>query len=329
MAGIRDAIAADIGPSPTKVIRIPQGFRQRRANFSRTCARNTSGAYGFNEHNIVAGKDDAKFTVGNQWDPVVEQRRKDANKPVLTFNRLIAFVAQIVGNRLMNETEIRCHPDKAGHQGNRGNPRGHYPQHFQEFGNADFARDEAHKYQVVGGQGFLRARRCATRPTTFSSKKSSCSAVTDPYSAVFDPLGIEPSGADCQWGFVGDDIPQQEFKRRYPWAADVSFMDERVEPKRFLAARGHRADRQLLAHGHGRDQNGLRSIRTARFTTLPKWRNSSISTSSKRARTAALYPRGAQALRPALHLLGQRNSRRPLRLSRFVDSRFTACRDGN
>lgn len=70
--------------------------------------------YGFNEHNIIAGKDDAKFAVGNQWDPVVEARRKAANKPILTFNRLIAFVAQIVGNRLMNETEIRVHPDKAG-----------------------------------------------------------------------------------------------------------------------------------------------------------------------------------------------------------------------
>jgi hypothetical protein len=44
---------------------------------------------------------------------------------------------------------------------------------------------------------------------------------------VLDPLSIEPSGADAQWGFVGDDLPQQEFKRRWPWAAEVSFLNEK------------------------------------------------------------------------------------------------------
>jgi hypothetical protein len=52
-------------------------------------------------------------------------------------------------------------------------------------------------------------------------------AVVDPYSVVIDPLAIEPSGEDAQWGFIGDDIPQQEFKHRWPWAAEVSFLGEK------------------------------------------------------------------------------------------------------
>jgi hypothetical protein len=113
MAGYRDAIAADVGPAPTKVTRTPTGF-DSIDDFLREMRTKYEWGYSFNEHNVIAGKEDAKFTVGNQWDPVVEQRRKDAKKPVLTFNRLIAFVAQIVGNRLMNETEIRVAPDKQG-----------------------------------------------------------------------------------------------------------------------------------------------------------------------------------------------------------------------
>jgi hypothetical protein len=225
MAGIRDMIAADVGPSPTKVIRIPQGF-DSNSEFLEDMRRRYEWAYGFNEHNTVAGKDDAKFTVGNQWDPVVEQRRKDANKPVLTFNRLIAFVAQIVGNRLMNETEIRCVPDKAGTKEIAEIREGLIRSIFKN-GGADFARDEAHKYQVVGGQGAYGLVMRYTADDVFE-QEIALQAVTDPYSAVFDPLGIEPSGADCQYAFVGDDIPQQEFKHRYPWAADVSFMDERM-----------------------------------------------------------------------------------------------------
>lgn len=224
MAGIRDAIAADVGPAPSKVTRVPAGF-DYIDEFLRDMRQKYEWGYSFNEHNITAGKDDAKFTVGNQWDPVVEARRRDANKPVLTFNRLIAFVAQIVGNRLMNETEIRVVPDKAGTKEIAEIREGIIRNIFKN-GNADFARDEAHKYQVVGGQGVYTLSMEYTSDDVFE-QDIKLQAVSDPYSAVFDPLGIEPSGADCQWAFISDDIPQQEFKHRYPWAAEVSFQNER------------------------------------------------------------------------------------------------------
>lgn len=225
MAGYRDSIAADVGPAPTKVTKTPAGF-DTIDQFLAEMRQRYEWGYSFNEHNVIAGKEDAKFTVGNQWDPVVEQRRKDENKPVLTFNRLIAFVAQIVGNRLMNETEIRCAPDKAGTKEIAEIREGIIRNIFKNS-NADFARDEAHKYQVVGGQGAYCLTMSYTSDDVFEQELK-LQAVTDPYSAVFDPLGVEPSGADCQWAFVGDDIPQQEFKHRYPWAAEVSFMNERL-----------------------------------------------------------------------------------------------------
>ena len=225
MAGFRDAIAADAGPAPTKVQRIPTGYDSIDA-FLREMRTQYEWGYSFNEHNVIAGKEDAKFTVGNQWDPVVEQRRKDAKKPVLTFNRLIAFVAQIVGNRLMNETEIRVHPDKQGTK-EIAEIREGIIRNIFKTSNANFARDEANKYQVVGGQGVYTLAIEYTSDDVFE-QDIKLQAVTDPYSAVFDPLGIEPSGGDCQWAFVGDDIPQQEFKHRWPWAAEVSFMNERL-----------------------------------------------------------------------------------------------------
>lgn len=224
MAGWRDSVAADVGPKPVKVARVPTGF-DSQADFLDEMRKRYEWAYSFNEHNIVAGKDDAKFTVGKQWDPVVEQRRKDANKPVLTFNRLVAFIAQIVGNRLMNETEIRVSPDKAGTKEIAEIREGIIRNIFKNS-RADFARDEAHKYQVVGGQGAYTLGIEYTSDDVFE-QEIKLQAIADPYAAVFDPLGIEPSGADCQWGFIGDDIPQQEFKQRWPWASETSFMDER------------------------------------------------------------------------------------------------------
>lgn len=223
MAGYRDQVAYSDQAMPDDVP-VPPGFESTQ-EFLADMRMKYEFGYGFNEHNILAGKDDAKFVVGNQWDPVVEQRRKNARKPVLTFNRLVAFMAQIVGNRLMNETEIRVHPDKQGTREIAEIREGLIRNIFKQS-NADFARDEAHKYQVVGGQGNYCLSIDYLNDDVFE-QEIKVTAISDPYSVVLDPLGLEPSGADCQWGFIGDDIPQQEFKARWPWAAETSFMDER------------------------------------------------------------------------------------------------------
>ena len=225
MAGLRDNLIREDREIPRSRAKTPKGFETTDAFLADMRSKYEWG-YGFNEHNILAGKDDAKFTVGNQWDPIVEQRRRTANKPVLTFNRLIAFVAQIVGNRLMNETEIRVHPDKAGTKEIAEIREGLIRSIFKNS-HADFARDEAAKYQCVGGEGYFSLSLDYADDDVFE-QEIRLSAVTDPYSVVLDPLAIEPSGADAQWGFVGDDIPQQEFKKRWPWAAEISFESEKT-----------------------------------------------------------------------------------------------------
>lgn len=224
MAGIRDNLARENREMSRPKRNIP-GFDDE-SSFLEDMRSKYEWGYGFNEHNVIAGKEDAKFTVGNQWDPVVEQRRKEQRKPVLTFNRLIAFVAQIVGNRLMNETEIRVFPDKDGTKEIAEIREGLIRSIFKNS-QADFARDEAKKYQVIGGEGYFQLNICYTSDDVFE-QEIKLGAVTDPYAVVIDPLSIEPSGEDAQWGFIGDDIPQQEFKKRWPWAAVVGFESDRT-----------------------------------------------------------------------------------------------------
>jgi hypothetical protein len=224
MAGIRDNLAQQdfeaVKRPPKRTI---PGF-DSDSDFLHDMRAKYEWGYGFNEHNVLAGKEDAKFVVGNQWDPVVEQRRKDQRKPVLTFNRLVAFMAQVVGNRLMNETEIRVFPDKAGTKEIAEVREGIIRSIFKNS-HADFARDEAAKYQVVGGEGYFTLNMEYESDDVFE-QHIRLGAITDPYSTVLDPLSIEPSGADAQWAFVGDDIPQQEFKKRWPWASEVSFQGQ-------------------------------------------------------------------------------------------------------
>jgi hypothetical protein len=214
--------AATIDGAPIKRTRIavPAGF-DSHDEFLDDMRENYSVGFGFDEHNVAAGREDAEFVVGKQWDERVEQRRKDKQKPVLTTNRMIAFIAQILGNRLMNETEIRVHPDKDGTKEiariRQGIIRSIYKNSL-----ADLARDEAHKYQVIGGQGVFCLSIDYTSDDVFE-QKISLKPLADPYAAVFDPSGIDPTGGDCEWIFVGEDIPTKEYTKRWPHASKTSF----------------------------------------------------------------------------------------------------------
>ncbi len=102
---------------PNDVIRsrpkAPTGYDSREDFLAEMRQRYEEGKAA-NQLNQDAGQEDAAFVAGDQWEDIVEQKRRSQRKPVLTNNRLVAFMAQIVGNRLMNETEIRVWPDKSG-----------------------------------------------------------------------------------------------------------------------------------------------------------------------------------------------------------------------
>lgn len=209
---------------PNDVIRTrakkPKGFESSEA-FLQDMRENYDNAKSFNQHNQDAGQEDAKFVVGNQWEEVVEQRRRTLRKPTLTFNRLVAFMAQIVGNRLMNSTEIRVWPDKSGTK-EAAELREGLIRSIYKNSNADLARDDALKYQVIGGQGAFCLGIEYASDDVFE-QEIKIRGIADPYAATFDPLAVEPSAGDGEFAYVEDDIPHSTFKKRWPWAADISF----------------------------------------------------------------------------------------------------------
>lgn len=180
-----------------------------------------AAAKSHNQHNQDAGQEDARFVLGEQWEDVIAQRRRSQRKPTLTFNRLVAFMAQIVGNRLMNSTEIRVWPDKDGTR-EIAEIREDLIRSIYKNSNADFARDEALKYQVIGGQGAFCLKIEYAANDVFEQQIKICN-ISDPYAATWDPLSIEPSGEDAEEAWVEDDLPKSTFKKRWPWAVDASF----------------------------------------------------------------------------------------------------------
>lgn len=199
---------------------VPQGY-ESNVEFLLDMRKRYSRGRTADEHNERPGRDDAKFVIGEQWDPDVERKRREKHKPVLTINRLIAFVGQVVNNRLMNETEIRVFPDKAGTK-EIAELREGLIRSIYKNSHADLARDEALKYQVIGGQGAFCLSIDYTDNDVFE-QDIRLKQVADPYAIVLDDMCTDPTGGDAEWGFVGDDIPRDTFKARWPWASVDSF----------------------------------------------------------------------------------------------------------
>jgi len=206
----------------TRQIPIPEGF-ESNDEFLKEMRERLDLGISQDIHNRQPAQEDILFWAGNQWDPIVLQKRVQANKPTLTVDRLGAFVAQVVNNRLMNETDIRVLPDSGGSK-DIASIREGIIKNIYKNSDADFARDEALKYQVVCGVGYFCLAIDYAGDDVFD-QEIRITHVADPMSVVLDPMSTEPTGSDAAWGFVVDDIPEKQYKARWPWAPVTSIGD--------------------------------------------------------------------------------------------------------
>lgn len=178
------------------------------------------------EQNRRESIEDARFVAGEQWDPAVRQKRAAANKPTLTINRLPAYVAQLVGNRRLNDTGIAVLPDAGGDR-KVAQIREGLIRSIQKISRAQFAYDTAFQQAVIGGLGNFQVHLDYAHDDVFE-QDIRIVAIPNPLSVVWDRSSVDPTGADAEHVFVVDTIPRDEFRRRYPdaqsgeWSSDIS-----------------------------------------------------------------------------------------------------------
>lgn len=193
-------------------------LQEMRENYARAISGQDEKA------NRDAMREDIEFVFGEQWEKTAKERRIAARKPVLTVNRLPAYVAQVVGNRLLNETEIRVYPDNGGTK-EVAQLREALIRSIFKNSNADLARDEAMKYQVIGGVGYYALEIDYAADDVFD-QEIKIKHIPDPFSVVVDELSVEPDAGDARHGFVAETIPKKVFQKKWPWASVQSFAED-------------------------------------------------------------------------------------------------------
>lgn len=173
------------------------------------------------QDNREAARNDIEFVYGKQYIDAVAEERRRLGKPVITVNRLMAFVAQVANNRLMNETDIRVLPDKDGTR-EIADIREGIIRNIYKNSQADFARDEALLYQVICGIGNFCLTVDYAGADVFDQDLK-VAPIADPFAVVWDPLSVEPTGEDARWCFVTEEVPRDDFIDRWGEEAAADF----------------------------------------------------------------------------------------------------------
>lgn len=170
----------------------------------------------FSIENKIAALDDLNFLVGNQWNAVVAQKRYDANKPVLTFNRLPAFVGQVVGSRRLNETEIKIRPD-AGSDVNEAKVREGIIRNVHKTTLSKLAFDNALMGSVSCGVANFELDLEYAADDVFD-QNIAIKPIVNHLAVLWDYSRLEPTGRDAGNCFVIDTMDETLFYQQYPWA---------------------------------------------------------------------------------------------------------------
>jgi hypothetical protein len=169
--------------------------------------------------------DDQRFAAGDQWPDDVKAMR--VGRPMQTVNRLPAFIDQIVGDARQNKVAIKVFAGEDGDvdvaQIYSGLIRS-----IENRSNADFAYDTALEQSATYGFGAWRIKTQYVDDNSFD-QEIVIERIQNSLNVHFDPSSIQPDYSDAEYAIVVDSISKDEFKARWPKAAESNFQTEHMQ----------------------------------------------------------------------------------------------------
>lgn len=200
---------------------LPEGYESEAA-FLLEMRNHFADDVEYDRQNREAALDDLQFLVGSQWDDMTRLRRDAARKPTLTINRLPAFVAQVIGQRRMNETTINVIPDSGGTKAIASLRKGLIRNILKQC-RGDLAFDKALEGSASCGIGNFGVELDYLSDDVFE-QTIKVVQYPDHLSVVWDRNLTIPDGRDATRCFVVDSVSADEFRRTWPWATPADMM---------------------------------------------------------------------------------------------------------
>ena len=178
-------------------------------------------------HNKSRQKEDIKFAAASpddpwQWDPYDFKTRETQQRPALTINKMPLHIRQVTNDIRQNRPQVRFRPadDKADVE--VANDLNGMVRHIEAHSQADMAYDCCVMGQVTHGEGYIRVLNDYISDDSFD-QDIFIRRIDDPFRVHLDPDRLDPVGSDAKWGFIDDDMSDDEFKKQFPDAEPIDW----------------------------------------------------------------------------------------------------------
>jgi hypothetical protein len=172
--------------------------------------------------NRADAKEDIRFSrLGEQWPEKIRKAREAEGRPVLTINRMPAFIRQVVNDSRQNKPSIKVHPVEGGDAKTAEVMNG-LIRNIEVISNADIAYDTGVEASVGMGLGYWRVNLDYACDDTFD-KDVVIRAVPNPFAVYGDPYSQCADSSDWMVAFVIDEMKEAQFARKFSKAKKVDF----------------------------------------------------------------------------------------------------------
>lgn len=176
-------------------------------------------------------KKDLEFArLGKQWDERVKRQRELEQRPCLTFNKMPAFIRQVVNDARQNKPAIKVHPQDSNADPKTAEIINGLIRNIETTSDADVAYDTAIEHAVGQGFGYWRINTAYTCDDAFD-QDIVIERIANPFTVYGDPRSQAADSSDWNEAFVVTTMTKKEFEAEYPdaektdWDADFRHAD--------------------------------------------------------------------------------------------------------
>lgn len=159
-------------------------------------------------------KEDIEFAQGDQWPSQVKAERERDGRPCLVVNKISQHVNQITNDQRQTRPAIKVSPVDDSADIETAKIRQGLIRHIEYDSNADTAYATGFEFAATGGFGSWRIITQYSSPSSFKLE-AKIKQIKNPFSVYIDPFAKEPDGSDAEYGFVFEDLSEDQYKAAY------------------------------------------------------------------------------------------------------------------
>jgi len=156
---------------------------------------------------------------GGQWERTLAAARKVAGDPCLEIDGLSQSVKQVCNQQRQLRPAIQVSPVDSGSDPDTAEVLQGLVRHIETQSDADVAYDTAGEQQVIMGRGYARVITEYADELGFE-QQIRIKRVRNPFSVYLDPTHQSPDASDARFGFIVQDVPNDEYDARFGTTED-------------------------------------------------------------------------------------------------------------